>query len=154
VPISIYYRLTGLQAQYTLLVLHTLLCLYKGSPLYYSTHLIYYTELSCSLSVSFSFFFLSLSLFSTWYQSHFLVAFNRLSGNVSTAVRAAVDGSTVFRRHIVLPTPVHLSTVIFSSHHLHQTDWNREIYSTPPESSLSELSRSLTRLLKILPHCP
>ena len=60
--VSIYCRLTGFQDHYTLLVLHTLLCLYKDSPLYYSTHWIYYTKLSCLLSVSL--FFLSLSPYS------------------------------------------------------------------------------------------
>ena len=59
---SIYYRLTGLQAHYILLVLYILLCLYKGSLLYSSIHWIYYTELFCSLSVSH--FSLSLSPYS------------------------------------------------------------------------------------------
>ena len=35
-----------------ILVLHTLLCLYKGSYVYYFTHWIYYTYLFCSFSVS------------------------------------------------------------------------------------------------------
>ena len=67
---SIYYRFTGLQAHYILLVLHTLLCLYKGSLLYSSIHWIYYTELFCSLLVSH--FSLSLSLFSTCIRAIFL----------------------------------------------------------------------------------
>ena len=57
--VSIYYRLVigllGFRPNILILhthVLHILLCLYRGSSMYHSTHWIYYTELFCSLSVS------------------------------------------------------------------------------------------------------
>ena len=107
-----------------------------------------------TFSLSFLSLSLSLSLFSTWYQSHFLVAFKRISGNISTSARVAIASSTHFSNHIVLSTLVHFSTVLFSSHLLHQTDRNREIYSTLSESSPLELSRSFTCRLKILSRRP
>ncbi len=52
----------------------------------------------------------------------------------------------------MLPTLVHSSTVLASSHGPHQTNQLRPIYSTPPESHWSEVTSALTHLCKIL-HC-
>ena len=94
--------------------------------------------------LTFSLFFLSLFLFSTWYQSHFLVAFTRQNPTFLRCYGFTVSSWRSQTLSPFLPSSESSSPSRCSSHRqLHSIDLIK-ICPLPPESARSSLTRAST----------
>jgi hypothetical protein len=107
--------------------------------------------------LTFSLFFLSLFLFSTWYQSHFLVAFTRQNPAFLRCYGFTVSSRRSQTLSPFLPSSESSSPSRYSSHRqLHWIDLIK-ICPLPPESARSSLTRTPTcrqKFLVLQPRAP